>query len=166
MLQAGKFIGSGLASIGLTKQILAPVLSPHLLCPSVISKHAEEAIIVVDGMLQSLPQDSVVINHITQVAENATVVVNALVDKQLIIPAQTTIFTNGNITPGIPKAAGVYAFTELVPSDTEVGPQQAFGSTVAFPHRLVVHKAQFAGTSRPTNLHYHGNRFGGISSLS
>ena len=64
MLQAAKYIGSGLATIGLTKTILSPVLSPQLLCPSVISSPAELAIQTVDTMLSALPEDSLVLKHI------------------------------------------------------------------------------------------------------
>ena len=166
MLQAAKYIGSGLATIGLTKRLLLPLLSPQLLCPSVISSEAEKAIIVVDEMLQSLPQDSLVLQHITEVALGAQVSISAQVTGDLVIPTSQIEFPEGNIPSGIPTGAGVYAFTELSPSKGQAGVQQAFGSTVGFPHRLKVHKSQFAGTSMPTNLHLHGNTIGGMSAFS
>ena len=73
MLQAAKYIGSGLATIGLTKQILAPTLFPNLLCTSVISPLAMKDISTVDEMIISLPKDSLVLQHIQNVAASVEV---------------------------------------------------------------------------------------------
>ena len=77
MLQAAKYIGSGLATIGLTKKVLAPVLSKCTLCPSVISPLAKNTIQTVDRMLLTLPEDSLVLKHISDISSGTTLQVTA-----------------------------------------------------------------------------------------
>jgi hypothetical protein len=65
MLAAAKYIGAGLATIGLiTKNILNPILSDKVITPSVISNQAIKAIECVDSILKSLPLNSRVLKHI------------------------------------------------------------------------------------------------------
>lgn len=160
MLQAAKYIGAGLATIGLTKTILSPVLSPRLLCPSVISSTAEVAIRVVNEMLLSLPKDSIVLNHITEVASKSANMLQVTAQSQgdLVNPINLVEFSNGNIPEGlVPKEAGVYVFTEKRSSSDQSVPGQAFGSAVDFRRRLGDHKDQFSGSSRQTSLHKSGD---------
>jgi len=115
MLQAAKYIGAGLATIGLTKTILSPVLSPRLLCPSVISSTAKVAIRVVDEMLRSLPENSPVLN---QISVNVT--------------------GYSTITRGYRKSyqpCRVLKEAKQPTSDQTVA-GQAFGSTIDFRRRL------------------------------
>lgn len=164
MLQAAKYIGSGLATIGLTKQILAPVLSPRLLCPSVISPTAVVAIRVVDEMLRSLPEDSPVIQHIQSMSGDSALEVTGAADGGLAIPLSTITFPDGNIPEGVVLAtAGVYAFTKLNAADGQGTTRQAFGSAIDFRRRLGDHKDQFDNRSRQTSLHKIGNHLGGIN---
>jgi len=88
MLQAAKYIGSGLATIGLTKQVLSPVLSNCLLCSSVVSPTAIQAIQTVDQMIESLPENSPVFQHIEAVASTSETMleVTAKVQGDLVIP--------------------------------------------------------------------------------
>lgn len=143
MLQAAKYIGAGLATIGLTKDVLSPVLSPRLLCPSVITDTAKVAIIAVDKMLKSLPEDSLVLNHIKQVASNSESMLHVSAEAQgdLVIPSNVLEFPDGNI-PNSPETsgAGVYVFTdkEVAPDQTERC--QAVGSAINFGRRLDQHK--------------------------
>ena len=163
MLQAAKYIGSGLATIGLTKIILAPVLSPKTLCPSVISHLAERAIVVVNDMLISLPKDSIVLKHIQDIASSTELGVVASLDEGLVTPFSPLEFPNGDIPSGVPLGTGVYAFTEKSASKGETKVRQAIGSAVSFPVRLGGHKDQFSGRSKATNLHNVGNTMGGLS---
>jgi len=114
MLQAAKYIGGGLATIGLTKLILSPITSSRLLCPSVISPTAIVAINVVDDMFKSLPADGAVIKHITKVAEQESMLqVTAKVEGDLVIPNTLIEFPDGNIPENsVTKGRGVYAFTD------------------------------------------------------
>lgn len=156
MLQAAKYIGGGLATIGLTKLVLSPALSPRLLCPSVISPTAVVAINVVDEMLQSLPKDGTVINHITEVAESSESMlqVTAKVQGDLVIPNTPIEFPNGNITENsITKEAGVYAFTDKEPYQNNTELEQAFGSAIDFRRRVADHKDQFNNKAKQTSLH-------------
>lgn len=88
MLQAAKYIGSGLATIGLTKQVLSPVLSNRLLCSSVVSPTAIQAIQTVDQMIESLPENSPVFQHLEAVASTSETMleVTAKVQGDLVIP--------------------------------------------------------------------------------
>lgn len=160
MLQAAKYIGAGLATIGLTKQILSPVLSPRLLCPSVISSTAIVAINVLDEMLRSLPKDSIVLNHIIEVAaqSESLLQVTAQAQGDLVKPLSSIEFSEGNIPEGsVTKDAGVYAFTEKVVAPGQTAVRQAFGSAINFQRRLRDHKDQFLGLSRQTSLHKSGD---------
>lgn len=157
MLQAAKYIGGGLATIGLTKLILSPITSSRLLCPSVISPTAKVAINVVDEMLKSLPSDGTVIKHIAKVAEQSESMlqVTAKVEGDLVIPNTLIEFPNGNIPENsVTKERGVYAFTDKKALSAHPdGLEQAFGSAIGFPRRLADHKDQFNGKSRQTALH-------------
>lgn len=169
MLQAAKYIGSGLATIGLTKQLLAPVLSTRLLCPSVISPLAKEAICVVDEMLRSLPEDSPVLAHITEVASQSESLLQVIAKANggLIIPSSKIEFPDGNIPQNtIPVAAGVYIFTENVCASGQTVVRQAIGSSSNFKRRLVEHKEAFNGSGSPTSLHNFGKALGGISAFN
>lgn len=104
MLQAAKYIGSGLATIGLTKQILAPTLSPNILCTSVISPLATKAISTVDEMLISLPKDSLVLQHIQNVAASVEVQVTATANNGIITPDTLSNFLSDR--PLIPATRG------------------------------------------------------------
>ena len=112
MLQAAKYIGSGLATIGLTQQILRPVLSSKTLCPSVISPLAQQGIATVDVMLRSLPEDSLVLKHISDIASGADVITTTVIESGSILPNQVIGFNGGKPTLPSPSGAGVYAFTE------------------------------------------------------
>ena len=108
MLQAAKYIGSGLATIGLTKKILQPVLSSNRLCPSVISHLAEKAILTVDKMLRRLPRDSLVLKHISEMVSIADLHTTAVVEDGHIQPNETIQFSHGRPTSQPPSG-----FTEL-----------------------------------------------------
>lgn len=169
MLQAAKYIGSGLATIGLTNNILSPILSGRLLCPSVISPTAKVAIRVVDDMLRSLAVDNPVLLHITNVAmqSESLLEVTASVKDGLLSPSSVIEFAGGNIPINkVPNDTGVYVFTEQVvaPGQTEV--RQAIGSAVDLNRRVADHKDQFLGLSKPTSLHNIGKTLGGLSAFS
>jgi hypothetical protein len=169
MLQAAKYIGSGLATIGLTKNILSPVLSGRLLCPSVISPTAKVAIRVVDDMLRNLNVDNPVLLHITNIALQSESLfgVTGHVEKGLLSPFSVIDFLDGDIPMNkVSKDAGVYVFTEQVVAPGETELRQAIGSAVDFSRRLGDHKHQFLGQSKPTSLHIIGNTLGGIAAFN
>src|SRR5271156_1382060 len=95
MLAAAKYIGAGLATIGLiTKNILNPILSNKVITPSVISNQAipasedEGAIECVDSMIKSLPLNSIVLRraHIEKISSVQLLVVNAYKHKGKLVP--------------------------------------------------------------------------------
>lgn len=135
MLQAAKYIGSGLATIGLTKKIVSPILSDMLLCSSVISPTGKVAIDVVDNMLRSLPEDSPVLKHITNVAMQSESLLKVTGSEQdgLLTPFIVTEFPDGDIPVNkVSKEAGVYVFTEKETAPGQTKRRQAIGSAVDF----------------------------------
>jgi hypothetical protein len=165
MLQAAKYIGSGLATIGLTKQILQPVLSSNTLCPSVISHLGEQAITTVDVMLRSLSEDSLVLKHIVEIASGVELCTTAVVKDGLIVPNQAVSFREGNVTSKSPSGTGVYVFTERVPAQGSSVCRQAVGSALSFTTRLTQHLDAFAGVINRTPLHVYGATLSGADSF-
>ncbi len=167
MLQAAKYIGSGLATIGLTKNILSPVLSSRVLTPSVISPLAKVAIDVVDQMLRSLPSDSLVLQHINQVASTVELQVTAQIINGIVVPDSSITFPNGQLpsSSSSPSGTGVYAFTEIAPTGQGLA-KQTIGSALNFLTRLRTHFDGFLGSGKLTILHRYGMTVGGISAFT
>lgn len=156
MLAAAKYIGAGLATIGLiTKNILKPILSDEVISPSIIYTQAKKAIECVDFMLQSLPLNSVVLKHIEHISNIQALEVNAVIKKGKLVPNKKIDFYHeGGEIPEkeVPQSAGVYIF------ELKANGYQYVGSAIDFRTRVRNHKYQFEKQRKPTVLHRTGHK--------
>jgi GIY-YIG catalytic domain len=161
MLAAAKYIGAGLATIGLiTKNILKPTMSDKVLTPSILSNQAIKAIECVDSMLQSLPLKSIVLKHIEHISKKSALKVNADIKEGKLVPNKRVEFYNGEIPEKqVPQSAGVYLF------ELKTNGEQYVGSAIDFRARVRDHKYQFEKKRKPTVLHITGDKLGGLKAF-
>lgn len=128
-----------------------------------MSVHANKALVTLITMLNSLPQDSVVLQFILENL-NSSVNVVSTVFNGTVIPNTTYVLDSLATVPRIIvdncSASGVYSFTHL---DTA---KQYIGSACSFPIRLSGHLSQLSGDMVPSILHKYIMEHGGLPSIN
>jgi len=122
MLQSAKYIGSGLATIGLVNTLTSKLLKPDLTAsmmnkPVRVTDQANKAISALQQMEASLQNrgQSVVLDHLCKSIDEMQVQQHFKIRDSRIVPNNSVSFPNNIIQEGsVPKIAGAYAFFYLL----------------------------------------------------
>jgi hypothetical protein len=154
LVQAAKIIGSGLATIGLTNTLLSLVTENKdlLLSDVIYTNMAKKAISTIDKMIDSLPNDSVLLKFLNEEISKSILKINGIVINNNIEIKDFIDLNLNNKDKEIKNilnidflTAGVYMF--IAPNN-----ERYLGSSMNFNIRLTEHKDQFSKRRKPTHF--------------
>ena len=161
IVQAAKIIGSGLATIGLTNTILSLLTNnKELLLSNIIYTNlAKKAILTIDKMIISLPNNSLLLKFLNEEVIKSILKINGIIINNNL-EFKNYINLNSNTKDKDIKNilnidflnAGVYMF--IAPNN-----ERYIGSCINFNMRLIEHKDQFINRRKPTGLHLYKYKY-------